>query len=298
MKTRRIWILSVTAMALTACSSDKKDFDATGTFETTEVTVSAEQTGRIMDFRVTEGQKLNVGTQVGLIDTVQLQLKAQQLGATRETFENQKPDIQKQIAATRQQLATAEKEQRRAANLVKDGAANQKQLDDANSAVWVLKRQLEAQISSLNNNTRSLTSQSSATEIQRAQIIDQLNKCHITSPINGTVIEKYVECGDFATIGKPLFKIADMENVFLRAYVTSEQLEKIKTGQVVKVMSDYGNKKRKEYKGTITWISDRSEFTPKSIQTDDERADLVYAMKIMVKNDGYIKLGMYGEVKF
>ncbi|MBP7984882.1 MAG: HlyD family efflux transporter periplasmic adaptor subunit [Bacteroidaceae bacterium] len=297
MKTKSIILLTVSATILTACSSSKKDYDATGTFEATEVTVSAEQTGRIMNFDITEGQKINQGAQVGLIDTVQLQLKALQMGATRETYENQKPDIQKQIAATRQQLATAEREQRRAANLVKDGAANQKQLDDANSAVLVLKRQLEAQISSLSNSTKSLSSQSSAADIQRAQIIDQLQKCHITTPINGTILDKYVEAGDFATIGKPLFKIADMDNVYLRAYVTSEQLEKVKTGQTVKVFSDYGNHKRKEYSGTITWISDHSEFTPKTIQTDDERADLVYAVKILVKNDGYIKLGMYGEVK-
>ncbi len=297
MKTKSIILLTVSATILTACSSNKKDYDATGTFEATEVTVSAEQTGRIMNFDITEGQKINQGAQVGLIDTVQLQLKALQMGATRETYENQKPDIQKQIAATRQQLATAEREQRRAANLVKDGAANQKQFDDANSAVLVLKRQLEAQISSLSNSTKSLSSQSSATDIQRAQIIDQLQKCHITTPINGTILDKYVEAGDFATIGKPLFKIADMDNVYLRAYITSEQLEKVKTGQTVKVFSDYGNHKRKEYSGTITWISDHSEFTPKTIQTDDERADLVYAVKILVKNDGYIKLGMYGEVK-
>lgn len=297
MKTKSIILLTVSATILTACSSNKKDYDATGTFEATEVTVSAEQTGRIMNFDITEGQKINQGAQVGLIDTVQLQLKALQMGATRETYENQKPDIQKQIAATRQQLATAEREQRRAANLVKDGAANQKQLDDANSAVLVLKRQLEAQISSLSNSTKSLSSQSSAADIQRAQIIDQLQKCHITTPINGTILDKYVEAGDFAAIGKPLFKIADMDNVYLRAYVTSEQLEKVKTGQTVKVFSDYGNHKRKEYSGTITWISDHSEFTPKTIQTDDERADLVYAVKILVKNDGYIKLGMYGEVK-
>lgn len=297
MKTKSIILLTVSATILTACSSNKKDYDATGTFEATEVTVSAEQTGRIMNFDITEGQKINQGEQVGLIDTVQLQLKALQMGATRETYENQKPDIQKQIAATRQQLATAEREQRRAANLVKDGAANQKQLDDANSAVLVLKRQLEAQISSLSNSTKSLSSQSSAADIQRAQIIDQLQKCHITTPINGTILDKYVEAGDFAAIGKPLFKIADMDNVYLRAYVTSEQLEKVKTGQTVKVFSDYGNHKRKEYSGTITWISDHSEFTPKTIQTDDERADLVYAVKILVKNDGYIKLGMYGEVK-
>jgi HlyD family secretion protein len=297
MKTKSIILLTVSATILTACSSNKKDYDATGTFEATEVTVSAEQTGRIMNFDITEGQKINQGAQVGLIDTVQLQLKALQMGATRETYENQKPDIQKQIAATRQQLATAEREQRRAANLVKDGAANQKQFDDANSAVLVLKRQLEAQISSLSNSTKSLSSQSSAADIQRAQIIDLLQKCHITTPINGTILDKYVEAGDFATIGKPLFKIADMDNVYLRAYITSEQLEKVKTGQTVKVFSDYGNHKRKAYSGTITWISDHSEFTPKTIQTDDERADLVYAVKILVKNDGYIKLGMYGEVK-
>jgi HlyD family secretion protein len=243
MKTKSIILLTVSATILTACSSSKKDYDATGTFEATEVTVSAEQTGRIMNFNITEGQKINQGAQVGLIDTVQLQLKALQMGATRETYENQKPDIQKQIAATRQQLATAEREQRRTANLVKDGAANQKQLDDASSAVLVLKRQLEAQISSLNNSTKSLSSQSSATDIQRAQIIDQLQKCHITTPINGIILDKYVEAGDFATIGKPLFKIADMDNVYLRAYVTSEQLEKVKPGQTVKVFSDYGNYK-------------------------------------------------------
>jgi HlyD family secretion protein len=298
MRTTSLIISVTTALTVIACSSDEKGYDATGTFEATEVTVSAEQSGRIMSLNITEGQEVSGNEQLGLIDTVQLQLKALQLGATKETFEYQKPDIEKQIAATRQQIATAEKEQRRAANLVKDGAANQKQLDDANANVLVLRRQLEAQISSLGKSTRSLTSQSSATEIQRAQIIDQLKKCHISSPIQGTILEKYVECGDFATVGKPLFKVADMKDVYLRAYITSQQLEKVKTGQAVTVFSDYGNNKRKQYKGIITWISEHSEFTPKSIQTEDERADLVYAVKILVKNDGYIKLGMYGEVKF
>lgn len=298
MRTTSLIISVTTALTVIACSSDEKGYDATGTFEATEVTVSAEQSGRIMSLNITEGQEVSENEQLGLIDTVQLQLKALQLGATKETFEYQKPDIEKQIAATRQQIATAEKEQRRAANLVKDGAANQKQLDDANANVLVLRRQLEAQISSLGKSTRSLTSQSSATEIQRAQIIDQLKKCHISSPIQGTILEKYVECGDFATVGKPLFKVADMKDVYLRAYITSQQLEKVKTGQAVTVFSDYGNNKRKQYKGIITWISEHSEFTPKSIQTEDERADLVYAVKILVKNDGYIKLGMYGEVKF
>lgn len=297
MKNRLIGIL-LAVVVLAACSSKKKDYDATGTFEATEITVAAEQTGRIMTLNLTEGQPVLEGEQVGLIDTVQLQLKARQLGASRQSVEDQKPNIQKQIAATRQQLATAEREQRRAAGLVKDGAANQKQLDDANALVLLLKRQLEAQLSSLSNSTRSLSSQAGAMEIQRAQVMDELDKCHIRTPAGGTVLEKYVEQGDYATMGKPLFKLADMVNVYLRAYVTSAQLEKIKLGQKVMVRSDYGNKKGKDYPGVITWIAEHSEFTPKTIQTDDERADLVYAVKIKVRNDGYIKLGMYGEVKF
>jgi HlyD family secretion protein len=290
-----LWI--ALAATLTACSSDKKDYDATGTFEATEVTVSAEQNGKLMQFDVTEGSQLSMNQQVGLIDTVQLTLKARQLGATSQSIADQRPDVQKQIAATRQQLAKAVQEQNRYAGLVKDGAANRKLLDDASSSVQVLKRQLEAQISSLGNSTRTLNSQISANDIQKYQILDQLAKCHVLSPITGTVLEKYTEQGEFAAIGKPLFKIADTRNIFLRAYITSAQLEKVKLGQRVKVMTDYGDKHRKTYDGTVTWISDRSEFTPKTILTDDERADLVYAVKIAVRNDGYIKIGMYGEVK-
>jgi HlyD family secretion protein len=250
-----------------------------------------------MQFDVTEGSQLSMNQQVGLIDTVQLTLKARQLGATSQSIADQRPDVQKQIAATRQQLAKAVQEQNRYAGLVKDGAANRKLLDDASSSVQVLKRQLEAQISSLGNSTRTLNSQISANDIQKYQILDQLAKCHVLSPITGTVLEKYTEQGEFAAIGKPLFKIADTRNIFLRAYITSAQLEKVKLGQRVKVMTDYGDKHRKTYDGTVTWISDRSEFTPKTILTDDERADLVYAVKIAVRNDGYIKIGMYGEVK-
>lgn len=281
---------------LFSCGSGDNKYDATGTFEATEVTVSAQQNGQLMSFDVTEGSQLNSGEQVGLIDTVQLALKARQLGATGESFANQRPDMNAQIAVTRQELAKAQQEQNRFAGLVKDNAANRKQLDDAINNVRVIKRQLGAQMSSLNNNTRSLNSQMSATEIQRFQVLDQLEKCHVLSPITGTVLDKYVERGEYATVGKPLFKIADIENMFLRAYITSSQLAKVKIGQKVKVYSDYGNGKVKSYEGTVTWIAARSEFTPKSIVTDDERADLVYAVKIAVKNDGYLKIGMYGEV--
>lgn len=293
---RNVFVMII-ACSMAACSSNNEDYDATGTFEATEVTVSAEQNGRLMAFDVTEGAKINANEQVGLIDTVQLQLKARQIGATRESFANQRPDLQAQIAATQQEIAKAEQEQRRFAALVKDNAANRKQLDDAANSVLVLKRQLQAQISSIGNSTRSLNSQMSAADIQRYEVMDELRKCHVVSPINGTVLEKYSEQGEFAIVGKPLFKMADTDHLFLRAYITSDQLAKVKLGQHVKVYSDYGGGKRKAYDGVVSWISDRSEFTPKSILTDDERADLVYAVKIAVRNDGYIKIGMYGEVK-
>ena len=284
-------------LLVSSCGSSDKEFDATGIFEATEVTVSAEATGRLMAFDVTEGSRVNADRQVGLIDTVQLQLKAEQVGATRESFANQRPNVQAQVAATRQQLVKAQLERTRTAALLKDGAATRKQMDDADNAVRVLKSQLEAQVSMLNNSTRSLNSQMSGADIQRYQVLDQLKKCHITSPITGMVLEKYAEQGEFAVIGKPLFKVADVDQMYLRAYITSAQLAKVKVGQRVKVFSDYGTDTRKSYDGTVIWISSRAEFTPKTILTDDERADLVYAVKIAVKNDGYIKIGMYGEVK-
>lgn len=296
MKKIMICIAALTLL-VSSCGSSDKEFDATGIFEATEVTVSAEATGRLMKFDVTEGSRVNADRQVGLIDTIQLQLKAEQVGATRESFANQRPNVQAQVAATRQQLVKAQLERTRTAALLKDGAATRKQMDDADNAVKVLKSQLEAQVSMLNNSARSLNSQMSGADIQRYQVLDQLKKCHITSPITGTILEKYAERGEFAVIGKPLFKVADVDQMYLRAYITSAQLAKVKVGQRVKVFSDYGTDTRKSYDGTVTWISSRAEFTPKTILTVDERADLVYAVKIAVKNDGYIKIGMYGEVK-
>ena len=285
------------AALLVGCGKKDKDYDATGTFEATEVTVSAEQTGKLMMFDITEGDKIEAGRQVGLIDTVQLYLKARQMGATKLVYSAQKPETQKQIAATRQQIAKARQEVNRYTQLVKEDAANRKLLDDAKSQLLVLEHQLEAQTSSLNTSTKSLNAQMGTVDVEKLQVADQLQKCHILSPISGTVLDKYAEPGEFATIGKPLFKIADTDNMYLRAYITSDQLRSVKIGQQVKVFSDYGGGNRKEYRGTVTWISSKSEFTPKTILTDDERADLVYAIKIAVKNDSYIKIGMYGEVK-
>ena len=286
------------ALLLTACDNKTKEYDATGTFEATETTVFAEQSGALLIFGVSEGDKLEQGQEIGLVDTTQVWLKMKQLGAAKQVYQSQKPDMQKQIAATRQQLAKAQQEQRRYKELVADGAAPSKMLDDATSQVQVLQRQLDAQVSSLNTQLSTLNSQMAATDVQVSQLRDQLRRCHVVSPIGGTVLEKYVEQGEFVTTGKPLLKLADTEHMFIRAYVTSAQLQSVKVGQKVRVFADYGDGQKKEYEGTVSWISSRSEFTPKTILTDNERADLVYAVKIAIKNDGYAKIGMYGEVKF
>ena len=291
-------IMAAGLAILASCGNSDKEYDATGVFEATEVTVAAEQSGALMMFDVNEGDEIALGKEVGLIDTTQIWLKIQQAGATKAVYQSQKPDMEKQIAATRQQLVKARQDQQRYKELVADGAAPSKLLDDATNQVQVLQKQLDAQISSLNTQLSTLNSQVSTVDVQVSQLMDQLQKCHITTPIKGTVLEKYVERGEFVAVGKPLFKMADTQQMFIRAYVTSAQLKDIKIGQKVKVFADYGDGQKKEYEGTVSWISSRSEFTPKTIQTDDERADLVYAIKVAIKNDGYVKIGMYGEVKF
>ena len=294
---KRIMILAGVTLMMAACGGNEKEYDATGTFEATETTVFAEQNGTLLTFSVNEGDNIEANLEVGLIDTTQTWLKIQQLDATKKVYQSQKPDMERQIAATRQQLAKARLDEQRYRELVADGAAPSKMLDDAASQVKVLQRQLDAQISTFNTQISTLNSQITSTDVQKDQLFDQLRKCHVVTPTKGTVLEKYVERGEFVSTGKPLFKIADTENMHLRAYVTSAQLQHIKLGQQVKVFADYGDNQRKEYEGTISWISSRSEFTPKTILTDDERADLVYAVKVAVKNDGFIKIGMYGEVK-
>lgn len=295
---KKIYVLAGTALMMAACGGNEKAYDATGTFEATETTVFAEQSGALLTFNVNEGDSISQDQEVGLIDTTQTWLKIQQLGATKQVYQSQKPDMERQIAATRQQLAKAQQDEQRYRELVADGAAPSKMLDDATSQVKVLQKQLDAQVSTLNTQLSTLNSQLSTADVQIEQLRDMLRKCHVTAPTKGTVLEKYVERGEFVATGKPLFKVADTQNMYLRAYVTSAQLQTVKIGQQVKVFADYGNQQKKEYDGTVAWISSRSEFTPKTVLTDDERADLVYAVKIAIRNDGYIKIGMYGEVKF
>ncbi len=297
MKTYSLFLASLTSILLASCHPDI-DFDATGTFEATEIIVSAESNGKLFRLDAEEGVRLKQGEEVGLTDTVQLYLKKLQLQANMKSVDNQRPDIRKQIAALQEQLATAQRERARVENLLKANAANRKQLDDWESQIAVLESQLEAQRSTLYNSTASLNEQSSSVAIQMAQIEDQLQKCHIVAPINGTVLAKYAEPGELASVGKPLFKIADTEHIFLRAYITSTQLASVRIGMEAKVYADFGDDNLKTYAGIVSWIADEAEFTPKTILTDDERANQVYAVKIAVRNDGIIKLGMYGKVKF
>ena len=251
-----------------------------------------------MEFNVTEGQQLQNEQVVGYVDSTQLYLQKLSLSRNVQGVRVQNPNISTQTAAINEQIQTLERERTRVQNLISANAANQKQLDDINSQIDVLQKQLSAQTSTLQKSSATISAQSSAMEIQIAQIEDQLAKCTIKSPIAGTVLNKYVEVGELAGMGTPLFKIADMNNMFLRAYVTNDQLSQIKLNQDVTVSVDAGNGEMKSYTGTINWISDKAEFTPKTIQTKNERANLVYALKIAVPNDGYLKIGMYGEVKF
>ena len=295
---KKILALAGMILLLNASGNKEKEYDATGVFEATETTICAEQPGILVRLNVEEGDIVAPEMEVGLIDTTQLWLKLKQAVAAKSVYQSQKPEIGKQIAATRQQLAKAKQDQQRYSELVADGAAPSKMLDDANSQVEVLQHQLDAQISSLTVTTNSLQRQMDAAYVQEDQLRDQLRKCHIKVPAKGTVLEKYVERGEYVSTGKPLFKMADTEGMFIRAYVTSTQLRNIKLGQNAIVYADYGDGQKKEYHGKVTWISNRSEFTPKTILTDDERADLVYALKVAIENDGYVKIGMYGEVKF
>ncbi len=290
------WSLAI-LFTLSSCGKSEKDFDAAGTFEATEVVVSAEAMGKIMQFDAVEGQQLTENQIVGYIDSTQLYLKKRQLIASQKALQSRRPDIQKQIATLEQQITTAKSERKRFENLVNANATNTKQLDDINAQIAVLEKQLAATKSTLETTNNGISGDNEALQIQIEQIEDQLAKCHFSSPISGTVLTKYAEKGELASPGKALFKIADVNNMILRAYIVNSQLSEIKIGQKVKVFADSGEDNQKEYEGTISWISSKSEFTPKTIATRDERANMVYAVKISVKNDGFLKIGMYGNVQ-
>ena len=282
-------------LILAGCSRSQS-FDATGTFEATEITVSAEASGRILAFDVNEGDRIAQGQTVGTIDTVQLYLQKMQLERQIASVRSNRPDISKQVTALREQIAQQEAERTRIKRLLDDGAATTKQLDDIDASLKILNGQLEATLSTLRNNTASIDENSSSIELQIAQVEDRLAKCRIVSPVTGTVLAKYAETGELASTGRPLMKVADLDHIYLRAYFTSEQLAALQLGQEVTVTADFGADEQYEYPGHIIWIASESEFTPKNIQTRNTRANLVYAVKIAVENDGRLKIGLYGEV--
>jgi HlyD family secretion protein len=290
--------ISTSILLLAACSNNQKNYDASGSFEAEEVIISAEGNGIIKSLKIEEGQSLKAGANIGYIDSLQLYLKKKQLAAQINAVLSKRPNIDIQVASLESQLFTAEKEQQRISKLVKADAATTKQLDDINASIEVLQKQLAAQKSSLAISSEGLNQETTPVEVQIEQVNDQLQKCKISNPINGTVLSKYASTNEIAAVGKPLYKIADLSTMILRVYISGNQLSQIKLNQMVKVKTDDGNGKFKETQGQVIWINNKAEFTPKTIQTKDERANLVYAVKIKVKNNGSYKIGMYGEITF
>lgn len=297
-KIRIITLATAVATLLTACNDNKVSFDASGSFEAEETIISSEATGTIKQFSIEEGQIVEAGQEIGYIDSLQLYLKKKQLEAQVTAILGKKPNIPVQLSALQEQLKTTEKERTRVANLVKGDAATPKQLDDINAQIEVLKKQIEAQKSTLSISAEGLGKDGVPLQVQIEQLNDQLAKCQIINPASGTVLSKYAEANEMTAAGKPLYKIANLSNIILRVYITGDQLPQVKLNQQVKVLTDNGKGGYKETTGTIVWINDKAEFTPKTIQTKDERANMVYAIKVKVKNDGAYKIGMYGEIKF
>lgn len=285
------------ALAVLAVScGPRADYDAQGAFEATEVVVSSEATGRILRFDVEEGASVSAGASVGAIDSLQLHLQRKQLSAQLSALLAGRPDIRAQVASLREQIAKQRTERARVENMLREGASTQKQFDDIQAQIRILESQLAATLSTLDKNTAAIDGNAAALEAQIASLDDRIAKCRIVSPADGTVLVKYAQAGELASVGKPLMKIADLDNVYLRAYFTSDQLAGIGLGDKVRVVADFGGDERYDYPGRIVWIASESEFTPKTVQTKNSRANLVYAVKIAVKNDGRLKIGLAGEV--
>jgi HlyD family secretion protein len=298
MKKLSIISVAASAMLLVACSNNNDGFDAAGSFESVETIVSTEASGTIIQFNAEEGQTLQPNQLIGYVDSTQLYLKKQQLQAQIASTTSQIPDIPVQVAAMESQLAEAKKNQDRMNSLFKQNAATQQQVDDANTQVETLNKQIEAQKSTLGITSSTIEKSVAPLQRQIDQLNDQITKCRIINPVHGTVLTKYAENHEVVMPGKALYKIAETDTLILRAYVTGSQLSQVKLGQRIKVRVDKGAKQYAEYSGLVYWISDKSEFTPKTIPTKDERADLVYAIKVRVINNGFLKIGMYGEVSF
>lgn len=295
-----------------ACQKNGPKADAYGNFEADEMIVSAEANGQILELRLEEGQTLQAGQLVGRIDSIQLVLKKEQLQAAIGAVAAKSPAIgaqlavyEKQLDANRQQLSALQREKQRVEKLLTSDAATPKQLDELNDQIVLVQRQMDVVLqqrsaadASLNTQKGGLLAEILPLQKQIAQLDDQIAKCRVVNPAAGTVLTRYAETGELATFGKPLYKIADLRTIVLRAYVAGDQLGNIRLGQELKVAIDAPDGGMREFPGKITWISSKAEFTPKIIQTKDERVNLVYAVKIAVQNDGSLKIGMPGEVRF
>lgn len=289
-----LYLLLTILIFVTSCSKNEKRSDAYGNFEAVETIVSAEATGKLIDFNIEEGMVLEKDTKVGSIDADQLSLKKRQLEAQKNTIRTKFKNVFSQINVYQEQKKVNQIEKNRIEKLLRDDAATTKQLDDINGSINVLNKQIAA-IESQNSTTLQ---ELKNLDVQIQQIQDQIDKTSIINPVKGTVLMKLAEQSEIVNYGKPLYKIADLSVMELRVYVSGEQLPLIKIGQTVKVLIDAGRNEYKELEGIISWISSKSEFTPKIIQTKEERVNLVYAVKVKVNNDGSLKIGMPGEVVF
>ena len=296
MKNRNIIISLLLLLGLNSCDDRGLSHDASGSFEAVETIISAEANGKILQLSIEEGQELNVGQVIGHIDSTQMYARKLQLLQSKKAILSGRPQASVQTDALKKELANAILDRDRTENLVKGGVATQKQLDDANAKVITLRARINAQESSLQTTTSSLNEQAGTVDAQLTEINDQLKKCTVTNPLKGTVLSKYAEQYEMTAAGRPLYKIADLSNIVLRAYITGDLLSQVKLDQKVKVFTDDGKGGFKETEGVVTWINDKAEFTPKTIQTKNERANLVYAIKVKIRNDGFYKIGMYGEM--
>ena len=287
---KKIGIL-LTAITIISCNKNNEKADAYGNFEATEITVSSESNGKIEFLNVEEGEQLKKGSLVGLIDTLQLHYNREQLKASIETVQSKSTSVLSQINVLNEQLKTAKIEQTRIQNMYAENAATKRQIDEIDGKVKVI----EKQISSVQSQNAPILNEIKSIKVQIEKLDDQIKKSKITNPVDGTVLTKYAEPSEITAFGKPLYKIANLNEMELRVYVTETQLAQIKIGQKVTVAIDADNDTKK-YEGNITWISAQAEFTPKVIQTKEERANLVYAVKVAVKNDGSLKIGMPAEV--
>ena len=290
-------LIPVLPLLFTGCGDIDDDFDACGQIEAVDVIVSAESNGKIISLDVPEGSVLEQGECVGAIDSMQIYLQKMELADRKRNAASRIVDIDKQLAPQKSRLENLIVDKERYENLLAKDAGTQKQVDDIEFQIAVSKGEIEAQAQTYKNNNSGVESELAMYDVQIAQKEDMLRKCRIVSPVAGTVLTRYVEEGETVTSGKPIFRIANMNDVYVRAYFSTSQLADLKIGSKVKVYPDDGSNKLKEYEGTVTWISEQAEFTPKNIQTRDDRADLVYAVKISIANDGYLKLGMYAYVK-